>query len=147
MKSLWQQSSRNEILARLDRLTPTHPPEWGRMTAPDMVAHISDSLRMAFGDLPTRSKRLPLRYPPLKQLILYFLPFPKNAPTAPELRARPPGEWVAELDACRALVGRFATESRARRWPSHPAFGALTARQWGIIGYRHLDHHLRQFRV
>ncbi len=35
----------------------------------------------------------------------------------------------------------------ARLTPEHPAFGTMTARRWGAIGYRHTDHHLRQFGV
>jgi len=30
-------------------------------------------------------------------------------------------------------------------WPEHPAFGALSRRAWGVLIYRHMDHHLRQF--
>ena len=147
MKSLWQESARAEVLERIGRLSPERRPSWGRMSAPRMVAHLNDALRMAFGEVPTRSKRLPLRHPPLKQLIIYWMPFPKSAPTAPELLAREPAEWRAELDACRALVGRFGSEPADREWPEHPAFGRLTARQWGILAYRHTDHHLRQFQV
>jgi len=147
MKSLLHEPARVEVIERLARLTPECRPAWGRLSAPRMVAHVSDALRMAFGDLPTRSKRLPIRHPPLKQLIIYWLPFPKSTPTAPELLARDPGEWRAELDACRALVSRFASETAEREWPEHPAFGRLTGRQWGVLAYRHTDHHLRQFQV
>jgi hypothetical protein len=147
VKSLWQPQARAEILGRLDRLTPDHHALWGRFTAPLMLAHLTDALRMAFGDLPTRSKRLPLRHPPLKQLVIYWLPFPKGAPTAKELISRQPDAWDVEMAACRALVQRFEQESTLRAWPDHPAFGTMSARQWGVIGYRHTAHHLRQFGV
>ena len=147
MKSLWQEPVRQEVLDRLTRLSPAHRPAWGRFTAPQMVAHVADALRMAFGDLPTASKRLPLRHPPLKQFVICWMPFPKSAPTARELVSRPPGEWDAELAACRALVERFGREAPGRAWPAHPAFGRMSARQWGVVAYRHLDHHLRQFGV
>lgn len=148
MRSFWQQDTRDATLARLARLTPDARPAWGRMDAPQMVAHMADALRMTFGDLPTRPKRTPLlRAFPLKHLLIYVVPFPKGAPTAKELVARAPGDWAVEGRDCRALVERFATERRDRAWPAHPAFGALTAEQWGIIAYRHMDHHLRQFGV
>lgn len=147
MRSLWQPDARVEILERLARLTPDQRPAWGRFTAPLMVAHLSDALRMAFGDLPTRSKRLPVRHPPLKQLMIYWLPMPKGLPTAAELVARTPDAWESEMASCRSLVERFGRESPERAWPEHPAFGTMSARQWGVIAYRHADHHLRQFRV
>jgi len=61
-------------------------------------------------------------------------------------RARP-DVWASEMDALTSAMARFATQSRSRVWPEHPAFGRLTARQWGVLGYRHTDHHLRQFGV
>jgi hypothetical protein len=145
MKSLWQAPVRAEVCARLDRLAPDRPAAWGRMDAPRMLAHVNDAFAMAFGDLPTESRRLPLRHPPLKQLIIYWLPFPRSTPTAPELVARAPEAWDVERSRCRAYVDRFGSEPRARDWPEHPAFGRLTAAQWGILAYRHFDHHLRQF--
>jgi len=147
VRSLWQDATRREVVERLGRLTPENRAAWGTMTAPRMVAHVADAMRMALGDLPTKSKRLPLRHPPFKQLFVYVLPFPKNAPTARELLSREPGGWETELAACRALIERFGAERRDRDWPEHPAFGRLSARQWGILGYRHVDHHLRQFGV
>jgi len=147
MKSLWQPPARQELLDRLGRLDATQPAAWGRFTAPQMLAHLSNSMRMAFGDLPTASKRLPLRYPPLKQIVIYWLPFPRSAPTARELIDRTPDEWSAELATCCSLIERFGRERPEREWPEHPAFGPLTARQWGVLGYKHTDHHLRQFGV
>jgi hypothetical protein len=29
----------------------------------------------------------------------------------------------------------------------HPVFGTLSGKAWGALGWRHLDHHLRQFGV
>jgi hypothetical protein len=147
MKSFWNEPDRAEVRERLARLTPGHAARWGRMSAPQMVGHLSDALRMSFGELPVRSKRLPLRYWPLKQLVIYLLPFPKGAPTAPELVSRTPDEWDAERRACTELVDRFGAERPERAWPEHPAFGRLSPRAWGVLAYRHADHHLRQFGV
>jgi hypothetical protein len=146
MKTLWQDERRRELVDRIGRLTPEAKPRWGRMDAPQMVAHLAASVRMAIGDLPTVMKRTPLRHPPLKQLIIYVLPFPKGAPTVPELR-RAPVAWQKEVDDLRALLDRFATRERSGSWPSHPAYGPLSARGWGVLTYKHCDHHLRQFGV
>jgi hypothetical protein len=147
MRSLWQPETRASVLRRIEQLTPDHRAQWGRFTAPLVLAHLSDSLRMAFGDLPTRSKRLPLRHPPLKQFVIYWLPVPKGVPTAAELIARAPGAWDTEMAECRALIERFGREAPERAWPDHPAFGTMTARRWGVITFKHMDHHLRQFGV
>jgi hypothetical protein len=148
MRSFWQQDAREEAVARLERLAPDAPAAWGRFDAPRMVVHLTDALRMTFGDLPTQPRNFPLlRTFPLKQLVIYVLPFPRGAPTARELLERVPGDWASERRECRALIERFATERRDRDWPTHPAFGRLDAQGWGVLACRHVDHHLRQFGV
>ena len=147
MKSMWDAEGPREIRERLARMTPERSPAWGKMSAPQMVCHLAESLKMALGELTVAPKKLPIRYPPLKQVIVYLAPFPKNAPTAPELLARPPRAWAADVADLQALVGRFSEQGRDSRmnWPEHPAFGRLSRRAWGVLAYRHMDHHLRQF--
>jgi hypothetical protein len=145
MKSLWQADARRELHERLAHLTPHQRAMWGKMNAAQMVVHLADAMRMTFGDLPVVSKGGPLRYPPLKQLLIYWLPWPQGVPTAPELLGRAPSSWTTDVSELDALIDRFGREDRKRAWPAHPAFGRLNARQWGALGYRHIDHHLRQF--
>lgn len=118
------------------------------MSAPQMLAHCADALRMAYGDLPCAPKHVPLaRLGVVKWLALHVLPFPKGAPTAPELRARAPLEWGAEREDVQRLIERFGDEVSRESWPDHPLFGPLTGAEWGHLAWKHLDHHLRQFGV
>ena len=147
MKSIWNPDDQGALRARVRRLTPDMAARWGQFTAPQMVAHLCDSLRMASSELPVAAKRLPIRHPPLKQLIIYWLPFPKSAPTAPELLVRTPGDFAAdcaELDRRLDDVVRGGPSGLCRQ---HPAFGTMTGRSWGVLIYRHTDHHLKQFGV
>ena len=147
MKTLWDAPARRELRDRLGRLTPQAERKWGTMMAPQMVAHLVDSMRMAIGEMPVQPKKLPIRFTPIKQLIIYCLPFPKGAPTAPQLVSRAPGDWPSECSTLLSLVDRFAERNRASAWPDHPAFGRLTGKAWGVLTYRHIDHHFRQFGV
>ena len=147
MKSALDDAARRELGDRILRLRFDRTPSWGRMDAARMVVHLSDSLRMAFGELIVAPRRLPLRFTPLKQLCVYWVPIPKGAPTAPELIARQPGDWDSTVSELQALLDRLAETTAATRWPAHPAFGKLTGKQWGVLIYRHMDHHLRQFGV
>ena len=147
MKSVWQDAARRELQQRIGRLTPDARPAWGTMDAAAMVSHLAESTRMALGELPCAPKNLLFRYPPLKQLIIYALPFPKGVPTAPELIARTPGEWPGEVARLNAAIERLVKRYPSGPWPQHPAFGPLSARAWGALTYKHFDHHLRQFGV
>lgn len=145
MKTMWNEKDCQEIRQRLGRLKADAKGQWGKMDAPRMVVHLADSLKMALGDLPVASKKSPLRYPPLKQLLIYVLPFPKGAPTAPELIRRVPTTWSGELAELEALMDRFVRQPEGCAWPEHPAFGRVSRRAWGVMSYKHADHHLRQF--
>ena len=85
MATLWNDADRQALVTRLRNLTPEATAKWGRLTARGALAHLHDATRMALGELVVKPKKLPIRYPPLKQLIIYVVPFPKSAPTAPEL--------------------------------------------------------------
>jgi hypothetical protein len=145
MKSIWQDEARRELSDRVGALAPDRRAEWGRFSAPKMVCHLADALRMAMGDLKVAPKRLPIRYPPLKQLIIYAAPFPKGTPTAPELLVRQPREWANDVADVQDLLARAGSARTTDGWPDHPAFGKLSKRAWGVLIYRHIDHHLRQF--
>ncbi|HET7712615.1 MAG TPA: DinB family protein [Thermoanaerobaculia bacterium] len=125
-------------------------PQWGKMSALEMLSHLVASLKMALGQISPEPKNIAwLRTFPMKQIILYWLPFPKGAPTAPELlisdEACPPlAMSKRELER---LLDEFSKRELTRPWPDHPAFGRLNGRQWGTLVYRHMDHHLRQFGV
>ena len=148
MKSLWQQHRRQELLERARRLTPEHRALWGKFTVAAMLTHVVDTFRMALGELEVRPKNKKLfEHPPVKQLIIYVLPFPRSAPTARELISRPVGDWQRELASFESYMQRFVASADRNDWPRHPLLGKMSRRAWGVLGYKHIDHHLRQFGV
>lgn len=148
MHTLWNANDRAALLARLDRLSPDTTPAWGSMNAPRMLTHLVDALRMATSDLAVAPKRSPIALWPLNSLIMFYLPWPKSAPTAPELIAREPGhDWPGAVAELKAAMDRFASRDINGDWPRHPAFGSIGGDGWGRLAYRHTDHHLKQFRA
>ena len=135
------------MLARIDRISSGAKPRWGKMNAELMVAHLVESMRMAVGEITPRPKKLPLRYFPLKQLVIYWLPFPKGSPTAPELLPKETGTIDGGKSELARVVRLFVERANQAQWPDHPAFGKLNKQAWGVLTYRHFDHHLRQFGV
>jgi len=111
-----------------------------------MLTHLRQSALMALSELPVacKSKRA-FQVFPIKHLILHVVPFPKGAPTAPELLVPD----AASVDAIRSelvsLVERIGAGPREGDGPVHPLFGRLSFREWGVATYKHTDHHLRQF--
>ncbi len=147
MKSIWNGADAAALRRRIGGLRPDAAPLWGSMDAPRMVVHLTDSAKMALGELQVASRKLPLRYPPLKQLIVYVLPIPRGVPTAPELIERRAAAWGSELAGLERACDRLRAQRDRAEWPDHPAFGSMSRRAWGVLVYKHTDHHLRQFGV
>jgi hypothetical protein len=147
MKTLFDEQARGGLVARVERLTAESRPTWGKMNVEMMLAHLVASMRMASGELPVKSKKLPIRFPPLRQLLVYWLPWPKGTPTAPELLPSERASVDANKRDLAQLIRVVGERGSQKQWPPHPAFGNLGRRGWGVLTWRHLDHHLRQFGV
>lgn len=146
MRSMLVAGQRDAILHRLAALRPDARPRWGRMSPSTMVCHLIESTRMALGELEVRPKRVrAFQTFPLKHLLLYVVPFPKGAPTAPELLAGRPGEIESDRARLADLLTRLGTGPSEGSGPVHPLFGPLSRREWGVLAYKHTDHHFRQF--
>ncbi|MBL8987737.1 MAG: DUF1569 domain-containing protein [Gemmatimonadetes bacterium] len=147
MKTLNDPAARREIITRLERLYPTTPGQFGTLTAPRMVTHLIDSARMMLDEVPGLGTGKPIAsWPPIKQLIIYVLPIPKaRAKTAPQLLATAPTNLGADIARLAELLERWGTGTRMAA--THPFFGSMTRSSWGVLGYKHFDHHLRQFGV
>ena len=149
ISTMWNAGDALSIQSRIARLRPDRRRVWGQMTAPRVVCHLADSLKLALGELHARPMNVPVRFPVLKQVVVYWAPFPRNAPTAPEVVARAPGDWRADVAELQRLVEELCARGADPDavWPVHPAFHRLSRRAWGVHTYRHMDHHLRQFGV
>lgn len=146
MRSILNENDRAEIVNRMQSLTTSSSRRWGSMDVVGMLNHLRLSALMALGEMsvPSANKRAFQMFP-LKHLIIYVLPFPKGAPTAPELKPVNAASLEEERSALLELLGRIGNGPREGVGPAHPLFGTMTMREWGVTTYKHADHHLRQF--
>lgn len=136
------------LLARVDRITPTTPRQWGVMTAHEMVVHLADSFRAVLGMRQASAVDTWFSRSVMKWGALHTpMSWPKGVPTRPEVDPKregtKPAEFAADRDALVALMRQFVDPAAVRT--PHPFFGAMSEQDWMIWGYRHMDHHLRQF--
>jgi hypothetical protein len=154
MTSLFDSGAHDRFERRLAALTPGTPARWGRMNAHQAVCHLSDSFALPLGEVRVETPELPWH---LRSRLTRFMaltlpiPWPRGVPTAPELDqaaggGTPPGEFERDVATLRDRVARFVG-SRGRGLTPHPVFGELGPAEWGRWGWRHADHHLRQFGV
>jgi hypothetical protein len=149
VKSVLRAADRAELDRRLAALRPDMAPRWGRMSAGGVVCHLTDSFLIVLGSRPTSRTSTRIERT-LVRLIALTLPvrWPPGIETVPELDQErggtPPAEFAADVARLRAALQEFATRMPHESL-SHPIFGRGSKAEWGRWGYRHVDHHLRQF--
>lgn len=146
MQTLLDSTCQQRVVARLRTLSPDTQAQWGRLTAPKMIAHLGDQLRHVLGDITLTPRRSPLRWPVVRTAMMFWLPWPKGKiQSVPEMFITSPTDFAADLATLEQLLRRLLDASPRTGWPDHAFFGPMTRDEWGRFSYRHFDHHLRQF--
>ena len=148
MKSLASAKVLAELRERLMCLREEDRPLWGKMTAQQMVRHLSTAYEVALGDRNVTPLKGPLPPPVMKWIALRSgVQWPKNVQTTPELIRAVEEECSATFEELvRETAERMELVAKGMRWTrEHPIFGAMSAKDWMRWGYLHADHHLRQF--
>lgn len=120
------------------------------MTPHQAVCHLSDSFRAMMADTPVPSIGNPFSRTVIKWVALKApMKWPPGVKTVPqvdqEIGGTKPIEFLRDRQELERLMEQFAT--RAGDYQPHPIFGRLTRAEWHRWGWRHMDHHLRQFGV
>jgi hypothetical protein len=151
VKTLARPGDKAEVLRRLRTVRPDSARRFGRMSAHQMVCHLSDSFRAVMGRRPVSHESDVFSRTVVKWLALYApFPWPTGFATRPELdqvagAGTAPGEFAADVAELETLVDAFSATPSAGDRKAHPIFGAMSDAAWLRWGYLHMDHHLRQF--
>jgi hypothetical protein len=138
-----------EILARLRAVRPDAVRRWGRMTAGQMICHLTDSFLGMMGEKQAVIPRF--SFWRLTKWVALYGPgqWPHGVKTRPEFEqgigGTPPAQFEVDLSALLATIERFTQSPRLFEFRPHPMFGRMTDREWMRWAYLHCDHHLRQF--
>ena len=150
MKTLARPRDKDEILRRLRTVRPDSVGRWGRMSAHQMVCHLTDALRMVLGQRLVSRVHRPTLGKVLKWVALYLpIRWPAGIPTRPELDQEmggtPPADFEADVELLEDLIELITVETRHVEGQVHPLFGRMSDGAWLRWAYLHIDHHLRQF--
>ena len=144
MKTIFDKTTRDEIIERINSLNEDSKALWGKMNVSQMIKHCSQWDEMALG-----KKKYKQSFPGklfgkmgLKDM-LKDEPMKKNLPTVPSFKIKENGNVDEEKKKWIALLNEYAFFSHDGF--IHPFFGAMTKEQTGYVAYKHIDHHLRQF--
>ncbi len=148
MKTILEQSTKDELVSRINQLQENSVAQWGKMNVRQMMRHCILWEEMALGRKQYSRVFIGRIFGRLilKAVLKDDAPMRRNSPTiAPMKITTNIGEevalqkkiWIALLDEHRAGMPDIV----------HPIFGRMTSDEVGLLLYKHTDHHLRQFNV
>jgi hypothetical protein len=149
MKNLFQTEAVDEIVRRINTLTPNSTRQWGKMEVAQMLAHCTASMEVATGEKsPPRMFIGRILGSFFKSSFTNDKPLQKNAPTDKSFLVIDQRNFEKEKAKLLDIVKRFSAggPEKVTRHP-HSFFGKLKPMQWATGMYKHLDHHLKQFGV
>jgi Protein of unknown function (DUF1569) len=150
LPSIFNPSTTQNHLERLDKLTPSSAPKWGKMNSAQMLAHLN--VAYTSSDLATTPKksffaRLMMKLF-VKEIVVGEKPYAKNSRTAPEFIIADARDF--EKEKAILIANMKDIEAKGESYFSgseNPAFGVLTIQEWSNLFCKHIEHHFEQFGI
>jgi hypothetical protein len=146
IKNLFDPAVKQEIITRINKLSPQSQRQWGKMDVAQMLAHCQAPLGVAVGRHKLKASLfLRLIGPMFKSKLYNDKPFTQNLPTDRSFKIADTRDFEKEKQNLVQMIHDFSETTMSE--DPHPFFGKLTKEQWSRGTWKHLDHHLRQFGV
>ncbi len=148
-KTILHPAHRQELLDRIAKLQAEDQAHWGSMQVEEMLAHAREVAAAVL------KSPLPEKKANWKQLLgkYYFFylrkEFPKlvKGPKRFDMKGKVSREkFIEEKQGLLDTLQAFSSITHQLQG-FHPFFGPLSHQEWGVLVWKHTDHHLRQFGV
>ena len=147
MKSLFEESTLDKVLDRINTINAETTPVWGKMNSGQMFAHNVIPFEVVLEKRPPINKPNFLMKLLFKKMMYNDRLFKKNMPTSSTFLIKEDKNFEDEKQRLVSNIKEVFNQRNKDNWPSHPMFGEFTSDQIGKMLYKHMDHHLRQFGV
>ena len=149
MESLFDKQGNQNIVDRINQLTPITLSQWGKMTVSQMLEHCQQPIKVSFGTLELKPNLISFLFgKSAKKQMLTQPRFKKSLPTVKEFKITHEPNFEEARKQLIEMVSKYADEGHgAIKVSKHPFFGNMTMEEWDILQWKHLDHHLKQFGV
>jgi len=147
IKNLFDASVKQEIIERVNKLTPATQQQWGKMDVAQMLAHVQVPMGVALGVHTIKGNWLLKLIMPLFKKALYDeKPWKQGLPTDKTfIMTGQSKDFEKEKKSLLEMINRFTENNMINE--KHPVFGKLTKEQWSKATWKHIDHHMKQFGV
>ena len=147
MPSIFNKTDNQDVISRIEKLTPNTPAIWGKMTVDQMLKHINEAMLVAFGENEVKVNLLMRFLGRVMKNKVFNSDFKKNSPTAKEFIFTEKYDFDASKNELVKNFSRFAEGHQSIKLTNHPFWGKMTSEDWDKLMWKHMDHHLKQFGV
>lgn len=148
--NIFDRNISGNVIQRIEQLKPTTQPGWGKMNAPQMLAHCNVTYEMVYDAkhaAPNFFVKLILKAF-VKKLVTNEVPYKRSSQTAPAFLITTEKDFEAEKKRLIDHIKRTQELGEAHFDNKESlSFGKLNKAEWNNMFYKHLDHHLGQFGV
>lgn len=151
IKNIFEKEVSDEIINRINQLSNTQNPLWGKMSVDQMLAHCNVTYSYTYEPeqykKPNVFKRFLLKNL-VKGIVVGQKPFSKNGQTAPDFIIN--GNKNFDSEKSKLIENIIKTQQLGESYfdgKENFSFGIMTKQEWNTMFYKHLDHHLNQFGV
>jgi hypothetical protein len=148
-KSLYDIATMDAVAARVDALSETTPPEWGKMDVAQMLGHCAEILEVANGKPLTGTPWIARLFKGMiRKMVVGPKPYAHSITTHPQYVVSGTRDFLTQKTRLTAALKVMSEEGpEGAPQTEHALFGRMTAQEKGWGMYKHLDHHLTQFGV
>lgn len=150
-KNIFDLSVSEEVIARINTLSPESQPLWGKMSVDQMLAHCCVTYEYVFTPekfkKPNAFVRMIMKWF-VKGIVTNENPYKRSSQTAPDFVIQGNKNFEEEKARLISFIQQVQTLG-AQHFDgkeSH-SFGVLNTHEWNNMFYKHLNHHLEQFEV
>lgn len=147
MKSIFKLEDNQEIITRIEKLTPESQALWGKMTVDQMLKHCNEAIKVAFNEKDLNIPFIMRLFGSMLRKKVLNSEFGKNSPTAKEFKFTENFDLTAVKQDIITNFSRFQAGEKSITCEKHPFWGKMTSEDWNKLMWKHMDHHLRQFGV
>jgi hypothetical protein len=150
LPSVFDPKTTEETFNRLEKISYVSKPQWGKMNAAQMLAHLNVTYDLTYGKTksnPSFFAKLMLKLF-VKGIVTNDKPYQKNSRTGPDFIISNERDFEKEKSIFIDYVKQ--TEAHGAQYfegKESASFGPMTAKEWSNQFYKHIDHHFSQFGV
>lgn len=148
--NIFEEAAVNKHIERLENLTPATQPQWGKMDAAQMLAHLNVAYDLDKGKAQPKynafTKWMLRTF--VKKIVVGEKPYKKNSRTAPVFLIADKRDFEREKQALIANMKEVQNKgAKNYEGKENSGFGKLSSKEWNNMFSKHIEHHFAQFGI